>query len=507
MVKWKRKILFWFLTISFLITTPIIILQAKGYRFDINRGVFVYSGAITLKTNPQKINIKLNNKSINSKKLNILNGSYNITGLIPGYYNMQVSADGFKTWNKRIAVHSGVASEFWNILLTKNHYKRTTYNSLGVKNYFISPKNHFIAYTTTSNQGFTTKILDLNSPSENTEFNFPGWKFIGKIRKENIEWSPDESYISIPAQKIDSSTIIQSATNLTNTSSAQLKNINNYFIANLDNKTFFNLNQLLSKKNITNVRWDPNNKGYLFFLNKSLLYRVDVKNADNITQIASNVSSYDLSSSGVYYIQRPNNLIFHNSLDGKANPTQITSKFPGPENSIISKIIVYDNSRIALISKSKDLYIFNQGDHDTYFKKLEGGIEDIQFSNDGKKLLFWSTNEMSVYYLRDWDTQPMRLEDKTQNITRYSEPINNIQWFKDYEHVIFSTGPWIKIIELDSRDHKNCIDLINTQLQKPIVIYNGYFEKLFFIDNSNNTTTLYSIIFPEKTSLFGLGGG
>ena len=48
------------------------------------------------------------------------------------------------------------------------------------------------------------------------------------------------------------------------------------------------------------------------------------------------------------------------------------------------------------------------------------------------------------------------------------------------------------------------MDLVNTQNQNPFVIYNNLLEKLYFIDNKNDTSSLYSINFPEKNIIFGV---
>ena len=499
MITWKRTLFFWVLTISFLITAPIIVLQAKGYRFDMKRGVFVYSGAITFKANPQSVNIKLNQKQTSSQKLNMLNNSYSLTDLMPGYYNIQISAPGFQSWKKRIAIHSGIASEFWNILLVRDHYSESHFNTPGVDRFFISPKNKFLAYNTSSNQGLTVRILDINSQKETAQFKFLDWFFNGKTTQENIEWSPNENYLSIPVKK----------KLLKKTSAIQSKNERDYFIVDLKQKNSFNLEKLFHKKEISHVRWDPVEKNYLFFLVKNTLYKANIQKADSLTIIAKHVSSYDLSKAGIYYSQNPNNLVFRIDLDGKSNLIQITNNFPENKDLTVNKLIVYDDSRIALLTKNKNLFIYNKTNSHNYFNKIGTNINSFQFSNDGKKLLFWSDNEINVYYLRNWNVQPIRHENEIQNITRYANKLSNVQWFKDYEHIIFSIGSQLKIIELDPRDHLNCFDMLTTKTKNPFVIYNGYLNKLYFMDTNNNINNLYFIIFPEKTTLFripGLGG-
>ena len=253
-----------------------------------------------------------------------------------------------------------------------------------------------------------------------------------------------------------------------------------------------------------NVRWDPKDKTYLYFLEGNSLFRANIQNKQDITLIAENVSSFDLSKTGIYYTQSPNELLFKANFDGTGNRVQITYNFPGDNILPTARLIVYDDLRIAFINTKNELFIYNRAELDTYFKKIGENINGIQFSNDGKKLLFWTDNEISTYFLRQWNTQPIRAEDETQNITRYSEKISNIQWFKDYEHVIFNVGNYVKIIELDARDHRNCMDILKADSISPILVYNNSLENLFFIDTTNGSNpTIKSIIFPEPTTLFG----
>ncbi|HRY82124.1 MAG TPA: hypothetical protein P5232_00245 [Candidatus Moranbacteria bacterium] len=510
MENWKRKIFFWILVLLFFITVPVVILNAKGYRFDKNRGVFVHSGTITFKSNPQTVEAKLDEELFESKKINRINSSYNLSGLIPGTYNFQISAENFWPWSKKVEVHSGVASEFWNVLLVRKNYEKTEIDAPGIQKFFTSPKNDLLSYTLNSDNNLVIKIFNISSAQIEKEFSFAGWQFIiDESRKENIEWSPEESFISIPVEKTSQLEVPKNKIIRSKNQTPEIKTEYNYFIADIANDKTFDLRELLKLDNIRSARWDSKEKGFLFFLNNDILYRVDINNVQDISQIATDVSSYDISGSEIFYSKIGNGLLFKNNLDGKADPVQITSNFPDESVLPVNSMVIYDDSRMAIISKNGDLFIYNEGEHDNYFRKIGSGIQEAHFSNDGKKLLFWSNNEISVYFLRDQTAQPIRSENEMETVTRYSEPIKNIQWFSDYEHIIFSSGKWIKIIEIDLRDRANCMDLLNTETTDPFVIYNNSLEKLYFTDTKNEISNLYSIDFPEKTSLLqviGIGG-
>jgi len=430
MEKIQRRIFFWTLVAAFFVITPAVVLTAWGYRLDVHRGIFVRSGSINLKTNPQDFNLYINGKLQTSKQLNRVNNSYNITGLLPKSYDIAISADGFQTWKKTISVHSGISTEFWNVLLARNNYTQTPYATGDAKKFFISPKNDYVAVATSDDAGTTVKIMKLNDKTIADTFSLPGWQFISDSRQENIEWSPNGDHISIPVQKTTAITPPKSALERNNT--PQTETTYAYFVADPATSNTLNLNDFLRKNGLRDVRWDPKDKNYLFFLNSKSLYRANITDPTDITTIAENVSSFDLSKTGVYYAQMPNELVFRTDLDGRSNLTQITNEFPEQLGSPNAKLIVFDDMRIAFLNSNKNLYIFNRGDLNTYFKKLGNDVDGMQFSNDGKKLLFWTDNEISVYFARQWSVQPTRNEDETQDITRYADPLKNVQWFKDY---------------------------------------------------------------------------
>ena len=493
----------------FLVVAPIIVMNAWGYRFDFQHGVFVHSGTITLKTNPQNFNVYIDGEPEPSKQTDRINSSNNITGLLPKSYDLTVSADGFQTWRKNTEVHSGISTEFWNILLVKNNYSHTPYATGGIDKFFISPKNDFIAFVKSDDSGSTIKIISINDKTISSAFSFPGWQFTDDSREENIEWSPNGDYISIPLKRTLAATPEKVASEKITTAkdsapATETKTENAYFIGNPDNKNILNLNDIVNKNDLKNVRWDPRDKNYLFFLSEYSLYRANINDQTDPTRIADNVSSFDISKTGIYYTQMPTELVFRTNLDGKSGLTQITNNFPEELSSPNNKLIVFDDMRIAFLNTNKNLYIFNRGDLNTYFRKLGSNVSGMQFSNDGKKLLFWTDNGISTYFLRQWSVQPERFENEVQDITRYSDQIRNVQWFKDYEHVIFNTGQYTKIIELDARDHRVSMDLLKTNTASPSIVYNNYLERLFFTDSEKNASDIYSITFPEPGGFLGL---
>ena len=150
------------------------------------------------------------------------------------------------------------------------------------------------------------------------------------------------------------------------------------------------------------------------------------------------------------------------------------------------------------------LYVHNNGETtgDT-LKKIADGINGAQFSNDGKKLLFWSDNEISVLFLRKWDVQPRRDENEIQQIVRLSSPVKNVFWYRDYEHIFFSTQNAVKIIELDSRDHRTAADIFKYTSENFLSSYDGANGIYYYVDEIEGTRKLFYLYIPVQTNFFG----
>lgn len=471
-----KKIFFWLLVLLFLAVAPVVVYYAMGYRFSFERGIFVYSGSVTIKPTPREIEVFLDNKQVSTGMVNFLNYSYHIGSLNPDKYMLEVRSPGYIPWSKEFHVHSGVSTEFWNVFLPREHYTQIEYLTQGVEDFFISPDGKRIALVENEAGKMGIKILDVKKEEILYSFSFDGYQLL-KNKKENIEWSPREGRLIVPVEK---------------------NNKREYFVINIGNEEFFNLNEKIKKENIRKLRWSSDDKNTLFYMLENKLYRLDLENFDNEVEVADNISGYDLSGSNIYYLSSDNNIIYRENISGRGESVQATTESIEAKGGDEFELIVYDKDRIAVISQDKKLFLYNHGETTEGVKEIGQGVEGIHFSNDGKKIAFWSNNEIAVYFTRKWETQPSREEGQKIDIVRFSQPIKNVSWFKDYEHLIFSAGDKIKIVELDNRSIKNINDLVSLNLEDFKATYNNREDNLFFINKNNENKKLYSISLTEE---------
>lgn len=172
-------------------------------------------------------------------------------------------------------------------------------------------------------------------------------------------------------------------------------------------------------------------------------------------------------------------------------------------------VISYDRTRIALLNRSTgDCFLWNSGETTESFSRLSSEARGLQFSDDGKKVLYWTDWEIFSFFTRKWEVQPARAEGDRVDVGRFSEPIRNVQWSKDYEHVLFSSGDTILMTELDGRGGRNLSAILHLP-GEPEQMATFTSDNLLFSlypAEDKKSSSLSEITFPEPVGFFGIGG-
>ena len=485
-----RKLFFWIFVLLFLTTTPVAILYSQGYRFDQYKKIFIHSGSITVKSTPASASIYLNGKLQSSSAFNIINNSTTINGLRPGNYDLRVSADGYGTWEKNVDVHSGVSTEFWNIVLAPQKNTPKELSADGALRYFPSPFGKNIAYVKKNGENLEIWSIIRSSNASTLILSQKDFDFSSDVF-ENIEWNTKETLFIVPVEHGGKNDFV-------------------VLDSGKGQDPIF-LSQITGLSEMDHVRWSPANQNEIYFVAKddsgaqNNLYRMDL-GAGKPEIILEGIKAYDLSKNSIYFLQQ-NNIVYKTDLDGKNEDQLVLAPIDLSDANEKTRLIAYDDNRQAIVSESGELYVHNNGETtgDT-LKKIADGIKSVQFSNDGKKLLYWSDNEINVLYLRKWDVQPRREENEVQQIVRISSPVKNVFWYRDYEHIFFSTQNSVKIIELDSRDHRAADDIFKYNSENFLSSYDSANGIYYYVDEIEGTRKLFYLYIPAQTNFFGGGG-
>ncbi|MBI2063417.1 MAG: hypothetical protein HYT65_00275 [Candidatus Yanofskybacteria bacterium] len=89
---------------------------------------------------------------------------------------------------------------------------------------------------------------------------------------------------------------------------------------------------------------------------------------------------------------------------------------------------------------------------------VENGIAFIA-SPDGNKNAWFNERELWVKWVKNSNYQPYKLAGDIGLVTRFSQKIEDAQWYKDSEHLIVNVGGILKFIEIDDRGGINIFDI------------------------------------------------
>lgn len=489
-----RSLFFWLLVTIFLATTPLFIFYFMGYRYSIERGVFIYTGSVSIQANPtQDLDIRIDGVPV-SGETNRINRSYHVEGILPGKHAVSVTAPGFSVWSKEITVRSGVATEFWNILLARDTYDQTSFPApAGSLAFFPAPDSKRIAVLSQENGEVSVSILGATT-GENMSRVFSATRFlpIQEGLESALRWSPRDD-----------------ASFLLSLRSAETGD-EHIFLVRTDTFSATDLKDIVSVPLPREVLWNPN-ADTILFLSKNSLFELPVGSPLQETTLSENTESYDIVGNTIISLEPKTGILYRFPRTNSTQKTQITTAppegFPHDIDTAFS-LTAYDETRIAILNRNTgDLFLYNQGEETTTFTQLSSDAKGLQFSNDGKKILFWTDWEIFASFTRKWEVQPTREEGDRLDIGRFSNMISYVQWTKDYEHILFSSGNDTKAIELDNRGGRDTITL-QTLPSPPLQLSGlGSQNKVYSLQSDSvGNTSLSFITFPEPIGFFGFGG-
>ena len=489
-----HTVVFWIFLILFLATSATILFFTFGYRFCFERGIFIYTGSITVKANPRSVNLSIDGISVPTDMLHSINQSVHVTGIMPGEHLLRVEADGYLPWEKRVLVQSGRSTEFWNIILPRTTYDVTAAASGPFVKGFNSSTRKYFALVGEKDSETTVTILERTTQATTQVFSNHDYRFDSEDGR-NLEWSKDENSLLIPLRsRADGSHAV--------------------FLIDRTTGAAKNLQDIASVPDPENPRWHPDNDGTFFVLSHGslILVRPDMRDTTKrLVTVAQDVSAYDLAGRYAALLGKTTgaiSLIQVSGVSENADQKTITGPIPGADRYTKPFLTMYDDKRIAVYDRGGSAgFLWNDdGKVAPSVISLGSDITGIQFSDDGKKLLFYTDNEISVLFTRVWDVQPTREDGEILQIARFSSPISEVRWAKNYEHVLFALGGELKLAELDNRDERNIETLIpaSGNVIRQVIPLPAEDELYILSGETGSDTADFSFIaFPEPLGFFG----
>jgi len=115
MTKKTRTILFSICVFLFILTAPSVIFYSQGYRFDFANKKIVQTGGLYFKAAPRSAQIYINGKFKDTTS--IFTSSSLVENLMPKTYAVEITKEGYYSWQKTLEVKEKQVTEAKNITL------------------------------------------------------------------------------------------------------------------------------------------------------------------------------------------------------------------------------------------------------------------------------------------------------------------------------------------------------------------------------------------------------
>lgn len=321
--------------IIFAIVTPILVLYARGFTFDWATHKLIKTGAIVVKTDPNKADVYLNNKKQSGTT------PLNLRFLNPADYDIRIEKVGFQPWSKRLTVKSQLVTwadfnrEFVTLFLKLAQLKQTMTGSQVV----LSQDRGQIAFVGLDQ---TLNFLDVNNDT---------------ITTRNIT-AGIEAPLGLSGQLIwNNGPKLYDAANFTATN---------------------NPGTWVDLQRAQNVSSDGDYT--VFSLNSDLYYLTSSSNQ----LLDKKISGFTLAGSEVWYVQGQT-LKYYNLLSNKSET--INSNVPAAQT---VKIFPAGSQIFAILNNS----LYGLGDN---FEKIADNVNFASWDDSAHLLLFGNDFEISTY--------------------------------------------------------------------------------------------------------------
>ncbi|MFH0840906.1 MAG: PEGA domain-containing protein [bacterium] len=415
MTKKTRSVLFIFFIILFLTISPLMVVYAFGFKFNLDQMRFQKTSMFIIDTEPTGAKIYIDGKpEINALKFYSPTDRYartptKIKNIIPGEHNIRIELDGYWEWEKNLIVNPGETVYIEDVrLFEKNLPLILSAQTKGsLKAIKLAPNKENIAMI--NNEQLT--IFDLAKEKEIISIKIPA-------KAEELSWSIDSKKIII-----------------------------NTAVFDIGSEKFINLAEL-TEGDPHNLKWNGNSN-IVFYQNNSGIHSFNLNNEKSTRLNTAKIDDYLIKGNELFYLSTnsQNTILSIYNLAGQKDVGQIELvkadyTFINPDNKWIN-LYNQNNQKLYLLE------VMYPWDNKYNQKK----IENIKTSTWAGDTLFYNND----FEIKTWDSR----DNSTTLLTRVSDRILNLIWHPSNNYIIYHTDKSINTLELDKRETHNINVLIN----------------------------------------------
>lgn len=441
-----RRFLYLSFAAIFFIVAPLTVLYTTGIRWNYYKNKLEKIGNLVIRTVPRDVTITLNDEIF--KKTT----PWRFNNLLSNRYNIQITSEGYHSWQKTLAVNSGETTFAEHIFLFKKDL--SVKQILDNVDFWIYEPAHTLILFQKNN---SLQLYNLTN---------------GQIQKI-----------------ADLSETIIDATWSKNMQVLLITTPSQYYFWNNNEPTKLQL--INAQRLIENCNLYADKTTSLICANETQLFEVNPYTNTRLelfTEQTDKILDFYSDQGIIYFLEK-------NSLDGNVYLRINKPNFPNdtypdyllPDSTDYELVSVEDKLAVILDHAHQKLYLLHLENNEDSFNKssqIYNDISDVFFSTDG-----------TIIFFNDWEVWTKRGEQLAL-ITRQSGSIKNVLWYPSNNHILLVQPNSLEFIELDERDQRNRAKILETEGIKKVQFDKTGTKIIYGVEKDNTQTIFTGDILP-----------
>ena len=392
-----------------------------------------------MKSKTTGLNVFLNNEFY--KETSFFSGGALLTNVKTGRYILKIEKNDHKPWYKSVDVFPEQVTELRNILILPEKIDIAVLEAAGDNIVSISPDGSRILFAKKEKSLLTLFLFSIEDKKS-----YPITQ-VSQSQISRVIW--------------ENSTVILQRGDFFSVVKESLKNLVEEPIVPP------------SKFGFINVDFYPSTKDSLLVLDSDgKLYLLGTGVAK---KIRDNVNSFGVYGSDIFFVDK-NGFLAKLNID--TNEVKIIDRPGFFLSDEPAEVKFSSKGDLFLIDSSGGLFFVSRQEEDI-IHPVAGEVRGAEFDSEGKKLLFWTPNEIKIFWVEPNIYQPFQKEFAIEPIFKIDSGLQEAGWFtKDDFHIIIRADSGVYITEIDGRGGRNTIELTNEKTDK--IFWDKNLNKLYF---------------------------
>lgn len=394
-----RRLYFATLTLVFLLSAPILVWYAMGWRVDPGNKQLTLSGSLTLVTTPERASVSINGASAGETPIKARR-------LVPGTYELSVQKNGWVTYTENISIQSGHATVIKDLELIRSEGEPTTIQQGRIAFISQDPSRRYLILEVEQGAGSEIVLLTDDSTTKSSVYSLRNAEHL-----QRVVWNRNSSLAALKIVQADSVSIFSLA--LKPGSTLEQVSLPNSFAAR-------------------EAMWDDSQTDQLYIASQREVISVT---SGLRAELPEDSLSVLVNNANIYSATRTQNDVVQ-IVTQEMNTSKESILFTGLPSTSDIDLHIEDKKLFVHDVTHSTLSVFTL-DHPTQAPEMYSQVSQFAFNRETGDLLLSNSHEL--YVARDGSSTV---------VARYADTIISPIWL-DKKHLLYILGGSLHIAYLE----------------------------------------------------------